>query len=103
VRWHRDHPYPVAARFRAVLPSFRHLSDREVRAHSFKLSVAQELISRKAGFDNRDALREGVQTMTDTQSESLSESTIGGAAGVPARAPAPTATISLSLCRRGDL
>ena len=57
VRWHRDHHYPVAARIRVVLPSFRHLSDREVLAHGFKFSDAQELIARKGGFDNWDALR----------------------------------------------
>ena len=28
LRWHRDRHYPVAARIRAVLPRFRHLSDR---------------------------------------------------------------------------
>ena len=50
LRWHRDQHYPVAARIRAVLPRFRYLSDREVLAHSFKLSDAQELIARKAGF-----------------------------------------------------
>src|SRR5580693_7822681 len=72
VRWHRDRHYPVAARIRAVLPGFRHLSDREVLARSFKLSDAQELIARKAGFDSWEALRKGVQTMTDTQSETLS-------------------------------
>jgi Family of unknown function (DUF5990) len=49
LRWHRDRYYPVAARIRAVLPSYRHLSDREVLAHSFRLSDAQELIARKAG------------------------------------------------------
>jgi hypothetical protein len=38
LRWHRDRYYPVAARIRAVLPSYRHLSDREVLAHSFRLS-----------------------------------------------------------------
>jgi hypothetical protein len=38
VRGHRDRYYPVAARIRAVLPSFRHLSDREVLSHNFKLS-----------------------------------------------------------------
>jgi catechol 2,3-dioxygenase-like lactoylglutathione lyase family enzyme len=66
LRWHRDRHYPVAARIRAVLPRFRHLSDREVLAHSFKLSDAQELIARKAGFESWTALRNGVQTMTNT-------------------------------------
>ena len=73
VRWHRDRYYPVAARIRAVLPSFRHLSDREVLSHNFKLSDAQELIARQAGFDSWEALRKGVQSMTDTQSVTLSK------------------------------
>jgi hypothetical protein len=50
LRWHRDGYYPVAARIRAVLPSYRHLNDREVLAHSFRLSDAHELIARKAGL-----------------------------------------------------
>ena len=73
VRWHRDRHYPVAAQIRALLPSFGRLSDREVLARSFKLSDAQELIARKAGFESWEALRKGVRTMTDAQSESLSK------------------------------
>ncbi|MGA8760377.1 MAG: VOC family protein [Stellaceae bacterium] len=57
-----------------MLPGFRHLSDREVLAHSFKLSDAQELIARKAGFESWTALRNGVQTMTDT--ETLSKTSL---------------------------
>lgn len=67
LRWHREGHYPVAASIRAVLPAFRHLSDREVLAHSFKLSDAQELIARKTGFESWEALLKGVQTMTDTK------------------------------------
>ena len=73
LRWHREGYYPVAARIRAVLPSYRHLSDREVLAHSFRLSDAQELIARKAGFESWEALRKGIQTMTQTQAQTLSE------------------------------
>jgi catechol 2,3-dioxygenase-like lactoylglutathione lyase family enzyme len=76
LRWHRDQHYPVAARIRAVLPSFRHLTDREILAQSFQLSDAQELIARQAGFDSWEALRKGVQTMTDTQSQSLCKPTL---------------------------
>jgi catechol 2,3-dioxygenase-like lactoylglutathione lyase family enzyme len=75
LHWHRDRYYPVAARIRAMLPRFRHLSDREILAHSFKLSDAQELIARKTGFDSWEALRKGVQTMTDAQSETLAKPT----------------------------
>jgi catechol 2,3-dioxygenase-like lactoylglutathione lyase family enzyme len=73
LRWHRDRYYPVAARIRAVLPSYRHLSDREVLAHSFRLSDAQELIARKAGFESWEALRKGIQTMTPAQAQTLSK------------------------------
>jgi catechol 2,3-dioxygenase-like lactoylglutathione lyase family enzyme len=76
VRWHRDHYYPVAAQIRAAIPGFRHLSDQEVLAHNFKLSDAQELIARKAGFESWEALRHGVETMTDTQFDSLSKPTL---------------------------
>jgi catechol 2,3-dioxygenase-like lactoylglutathione lyase family enzyme len=76
LRWHRDQHYPVAARIRSVLPRFHLLSDQEVLAHSFKLADAQELIARKTGFESWEALRTGVQTMTDTQAESLSKSAL---------------------------
>jgi catechol 2,3-dioxygenase-like lactoylglutathione lyase family enzyme len=73
LRWHRERYYPVAARIRAVLPRYRHLLDQEVLAHSFKLSDAQELIARKAGFESWEALRKGVQTMTDRQVQTLAK------------------------------
>jgi catechol 2,3-dioxygenase-like lactoylglutathione lyase family enzyme len=73
LRWHRDRHYPVAARIRALLPRFRHLSDCEVLSHSFRLSDAQELIARKAGYESWEALRIGVLAMTDTQAEALSK------------------------------
>ena len=76
LRWHRDRYYPVAARIRAVLPRYRHLSDLEVLAHSFRLSDAQELIARKAGFESWEALRTGVMTMTDTQATTLTAATL---------------------------
>src|SRR5271168_4827400 len=76
LRWHRDQYYPVAARIRAVLPRFRHLSDRDVLAHSFKLSDAQELIARKAGFESWEALRHRSHTMTDTPAKTLGTSTL---------------------------
>ncbi len=73
LRWHRDHHYPVAARIREVLPRFQNLSDHEVLARSFKLSDAQELVARKTGFESWEALRAGVQTMTDVQAEKVSK------------------------------
>jgi catechol 2,3-dioxygenase-like lactoylglutathione lyase family enzyme len=73
LRWHRDRYYPVAARIRPVLPSYRHLSDREVLAHSFRLSDAQELIARKTGFESWEALRKRMQTVTYTQAQTPSK------------------------------
>ena len=65
LRWHRDGHYPVAAQIRAVLPRFRDLSDREILQQSFKLADAQELVARQAGFESWQALKTGVQAMTD--------------------------------------
>jgi catechol 2,3-dioxygenase-like lactoylglutathione lyase family enzyme len=73
LRWHRDGYYPVAAQIRALLPRFRHLTDQNVLAHNFKLSDAQELIAKKAGFENWEALLKGVHTMSDIQAETLSK------------------------------
>jgi len=69
LRWHRDRYYPVAAQIRAVLPRFQNLSDQEVLAQSFKLSDAQELIAKKAGFESWQALLKGVHTMNDLHFE----------------------------------
>jgi catechol 2,3-dioxygenase-like lactoylglutathione lyase family enzyme len=66
LRWHRDRHYPVAAQIRADLPRFRHLSDPEVLAASFKLSEAQEMVARQHGFENWQALKTGVATMSET-------------------------------------
>jgi catechol 2,3-dioxygenase-like lactoylglutathione lyase family enzyme len=76
LRWHRDRYYPVAAQIRAVLPRFHHLTDQAVLAHSFKLSDAQELIAKKAGFENWEALLKGVHTMKDVHVEMLSKPTL---------------------------
>jgi len=66
LRWHRDGHHPVAAQISAVLPRFRGLSDREVLQQPFKLADAQELVARQAGFESWQALKAGVQAMTDT-------------------------------------
>jgi catechol 2,3-dioxygenase-like lactoylglutathione lyase family enzyme len=76
LRWHRDRYYPVAAQIRAVLPRFRHLTDQDVLAHSFKLSDAQELIAKKAGFESWEALLKGVHTMNDPHSQTHSKPTL---------------------------
>jgi catechol 2,3-dioxygenase-like lactoylglutathione lyase family enzyme len=63
LRWHRERYYPVAAQIRAALPRFGHLSDPEILAHEFKLSDAQEMVARQAGFDSWQALKAGIATM----------------------------------------
>ena len=65
LRWHRDGHYPVAAQISAVLPRFKDLSDHEVLRRPFKLADAQELVARQAGFESWQALKSGVQAMTD--------------------------------------
>ena len=63
LRWHRERYYPVAAQIRAVLPRFRHLGDPEILAQPFKLSDAQEMVARQAGFDSWPALTSGIAKM----------------------------------------
>ena len=65
LRWHRDRYYPVAAQIRSVLPRFRHMTDAQVLAHSFKLSDAQQLVARQHGFDSWQALKTGLSTMAN--------------------------------------
>jgi catechol 2,3-dioxygenase-like lactoylglutathione lyase family enzyme len=66
VRWHRDGYHPVAAQIRAVLSRFQDLTDRQILGGDFKLSDAQELVARQSGFESWQALKTGVQAMTDT-------------------------------------
>ena len=66
VRWHRDGYYPVAAQIRAVVPRFKDLTDRQILDGPFKLSDAQELVARQSGFESWQALKTGVQAMSDT-------------------------------------
>jgi catechol 2,3-dioxygenase-like lactoylglutathione lyase family enzyme len=65
LRWHRTRYYPVAAQIRAVLPRFAGLSDAEVLAAEFKLSDAQELVARQAGYASWQALKQEVETMSE--------------------------------------
>jgi catechol 2,3-dioxygenase-like lactoylglutathione lyase family enzyme len=76
LRWHRDRYFPVAAQIRAMLPRFQHLTDQAVLAHCFKLSDAQELIAKKAGFESWEALLKGVYTMKDVHAETHSKATL---------------------------
>jgi catechol 2,3-dioxygenase-like lactoylglutathione lyase family enzyme len=66
VRWHRDGYYPVAAQIRAVVPRFKDLTDRQILDRPFKLSDAQELVARQSGFESWQALKTGVQAMSET-------------------------------------
>ena len=76
LRWHRHRYYPVAAQIRATLPRYRHMTDPEVLAHSFKLSDAQELVARQHGFDSWEALKAGLPTMADHAERTTSKAVI---------------------------
>jgi catechol 2,3-dioxygenase-like lactoylglutathione lyase family enzyme len=65
LRWHRDRYHPVAAQIRSGLSRFGHMTDSEILAQSFKLSDAQELVARQHGFENWQALKTGLPTMSD--------------------------------------
>lgn len=66
VRWHRSGYYPVAAQIRATVPSYSRLTDAQVLQQPFKLSDALEVVARQRGFESWQALKTGVQEMTDT-------------------------------------
>jgi catechol 2,3-dioxygenase-like lactoylglutathione lyase family enzyme len=65
LRWHRDRYHPVAAQIRSSLSRFGHMTDSEILAQRFKLSDAQELVARQHGFENWQALKTGLPTMSD--------------------------------------
>ncbi len=76
LRWHRDRYYPVAAQIRSVLPRFRQLSDPEILAAPFKLADAQELVARQQGFESWQALREGLQAMSNSAAQTTTRPVI---------------------------
>lgn len=78
LRWHRDGHYPVAAQISAVLPRFKGLNDREVLRQPFNLADAQELVARQAGFESWQALKSGVQVMTDSKSKTSALPVLAG-------------------------
>ena len=80
LRWHRDRYYPVAAQIRAVLPRYRHRSDREILVASFKLADAQELVARQQGFESWQALKTGIETMPEHAARSTSKPVISATA-----------------------
>ncbi len=65
LRWHRERYYPVAAQIRALLPRYQHLSDPQLFEYHFRLSDAQKLIARQSGFESWQALKAGVEAMTE--------------------------------------
>ena len=73
LHWHRAGYHPVAARIRALLPRFRHLTDQQVLAASFRLSDAQELIAHTLAFENWAALRKGIGSMTNVDTQQLAQ------------------------------
>ena len=60
LRWHRERHYPVAAQIRGLMPRFLNMPGSEILAASFKLSDAQEIVTRQHGFDSWQALRTGL-------------------------------------------
>lgn len=76
LRRHRDRYYPVAAQIRTTLPRYRHMTDPEVLAHSFKLSDAQELVARQHGFESWEALKTGLASMPNHAEQTLSKAVI---------------------------
>jgi uncharacterized glyoxalase superfamily protein PhnB len=65
LRWHSERYYPVAAKIRAALPRFRHLSDEQVLDANFKLADAQELVAWERGFESWQALKSGADAMKE--------------------------------------
>jgi catechol 2,3-dioxygenase-like lactoylglutathione lyase family enzyme len=80
LRWHRERYYPVAAQIRAVLPRYRHLSDPEILAQGFKLSDAQEMVARQAGFESWQALKKGIAAMPEKSHHVPSKAVISATA-----------------------
>ena len=79
LRWHRDRYYPVAAQIRSGLARFGQMTDSEILAQSFKLADAQELIARQHGFENWQALKTGLETMSDHTEAISTKAVITGA------------------------
>jgi catechol 2,3-dioxygenase-like lactoylglutathione lyase family enzyme len=80
LRWHRERYYPVAAQIRAVLPRYRHLTDPQVLATSFRLGDAQELVARQCGFESWRALKSGIDAMPDQAHDTTSRPIIAAIA-----------------------
>ncbi|MDB5438808.1 MAG: hypothetical protein JWM33_1235 [Caulobacteraceae bacterium] len=64
MRWHREGRLPIAHRIREALPDWSALDDRQIMAADFRLANAQEVIARENGFSSWEALKSGLETMT---------------------------------------
>jgi catechol 2,3-dioxygenase-like lactoylglutathione lyase family enzyme len=72
LRWHRQRYYPVAFLIRSTLPRYADLRDPQVLDAPFKLADAQELVARKMGYENWQALHSGIEAMDNQVSKSAS-------------------------------
>lgn len=79
LRWHRDRYYPVAAQIRSGLSRYGQMTDSEILAHSFRLGDAQELVARQQGFESWQALKTGLNTMSDHAETISAKAVIAGA------------------------
>jgi len=57
LRWHQDREWTVAAIIREHVARFAGQDDRAILAADFKLADAQELVARRAGFEDWAALK----------------------------------------------
>ena len=76
LRWHRQRYFPVAAQIRGHLARFARLTDSQILDRPFKLGDAQELVARKAGFDDWQALKQGVDDMPTSAAHAGSGTTL---------------------------
>jgi len=72
VRWHRERNYSIGEKFR-LLDRYRHLTDIEALDTPLPLTVAQEIVSAEAGFENWAALRASATDAPRTSSPAAVE------------------------------
>jgi catechol 2,3-dioxygenase-like lactoylglutathione lyase family enzyme len=82
LRWHRDRYHPVAAEIRATLLRFKNLTDPQVLDAPFKLADAQELVARRQGFENWQALKAGASTMSIIEKPTMTKPVLSGTEAV---------------------
>ena len=82
LRWHRNRYYPVGAEIRATLPRFGNLTDPQILDAPFKLADAQELVARRQGFENWQALKAGASTMSIIEKPTTTAPVLSGTEAV---------------------